>query len=336
MKLTDYILDKLFSLIMFLIAGILAGVLLWLIEIKAEFIIMIEFLFGSAYVAAFIWDYLRKANYYRCLWKAYDRLDDKTILAEILEKPYFLDGKILCEIIRQTNKHMKDRLTEADKFNQEYREYIEMWVHEVKTPITSAHLMVENDKNITTLHIDDELRKIERFVEQALYYARSTAVEKDFKLEQVSLKDMVHKAVKNYSRPIIQAGGQIHFENLDMEVLADKKSCTFIIEQIIANSVKYNKGNLQLAFRGGMYEGGSYLTITDNGIGIKKADLPRIFDKGYTGENGRSFTKSTGIGLYLCKKLCTKMNMDISAESVYQSGTTMKITFPESTFFYDE
>jgi signal transduction histidine kinase len=150
------------------------------------------------------------------------------------------------------------------------------------------------------------------------------------------LKTLVHGAVKSYSKQIIQANGVPEFENLDISLYADKKWCVFIIGQIIANSVKYCTGSLRLKFTGGTYEKGCYLLISDNGKGISEADLPRIFEKGFTGETGRCFTKSTGIGLYLCRKLCQKMNMDITAESAPGNGTTIKITFPKGNFYFEQ
>lgn len=333
MKLTDYIIDRLFSVVMFLVAVTFSMGLLWLMGLRYEFIIYIEIIFGFSFLAAFVWDYTRKKKYYCGFMALFDGLDDKTLLAELVEKPGFLDGKLLYQILRLSNKYMNDKLAEAGATNQEYREYIEMWVHEIKTPITSAHLIIENDKNISTIRIDDELNKIDHFVEQALFYARSTTLEKDFKIEKTTLKTLVQEALKSYSKQIIEAHGRPVFVNLDIPVFADRKWCVFIIGQIIANSVKYAKENLILTFEGSSFDNGCSLSISDNGIGITEADIPRIFDKGFTGENGRKFGKSTGIGLYLCRKLCSKMNMEISVTSGFENGTTVKITFPKENLY---
>ena len=333
MKRTDYIIDRLFSVVMFLVAVIFSMGLLWLMGLRYEFIIYIEIIFGFSFLAAFVWDYTRKKKYYCGFMALFDGLDDKTLLAELVEKPGFLDGKLLYQILRLSNKYMNDKLAEAGATNQEYREYIEMWVHEIKTPITSAHLIIENDKNISTIRIDDELNKIDHFVEQALFYARSTTLEKDFKIEKTTLKTLVQEALKSYSKQIIEAHGRPVFENLDIPVFADRKWCVFMIGQIIANSVKYAKENLILTFKGSSFDNGCSLSISDNGIGITEADIPRVFDKGFTGENGRKFGKSTGIGLYLCRKLCHKMNMEISAASSFENGTTVKITFPKENLY---
>lgn len=188
MSFTNFLIDRLFSTVSYIVAAFLCGITLWLIEVRNEFILLVELIFGIAFLSSMIWDYFRKKKYYQNLWNVFDSLDDKTLLAELLDSPMFLDGKTVYQVLRHTNKFMSNRILQADATNQEYREYIEMWIHEVKTPITSAHLIIENDKNMTTLRIDDEIHKIEQYVEQALFYARSTALEKDFKLEKTTLK----------------------------------------------------------------------------------------------------------------------------------------------------
>lgn len=205
-------------------------------------------------------------------------------------------------------------------------------MHEIKTPITSARLIVENEKNPTTLRIDDELRKIDAYVEQVLYYARSTDVEKDFKVEKTTLQALVYAALKTYSKPLIQAGGKPVLKELDIPVAADSKSCTFVIGQILSNAIKYRKDNLQVEFSARAEKNTVSLFISDNGIGISAADLPRVFDKGFTGENGRRYSKSTGIGLYLSQRLCRKMNISLSISSVPGQGTTVTMVFPTESY----
>lgn len=335
MKIKEFLCDKLIYIITFIVWSLLLGGFLWLIEIRIEFIWLLEIMSGLIFIACIVWDFVRKWKYYQQMWGIFDGLEKKTLLAEVMEVPHFIDGKILYQVVQYTNKYMNDCLAESDRVNREYKEYIEMWVHEIKTPITSAHLIIENNKNITTLRIDSELQKIDRFVEQALFYARSTAIEKDFKIEKTTLKSLVHAAIKNYSKSIIESGGHLHFQNVDIPVLADTKWCIFIIGQIIANSIKYRNEKLELFFEGNKCENKNVLIISDNGIGIQEEDLTRVFDKGFTGYNGRRFTKSTGIGLYLCKKICLEMNMDITIESDSFSGTVVKIIFHKSDYYME-
>lgn len=335
MKVKDYAADHIFSFLCLAVSVLLVFALLWLIETPMVFIFFVESTMLAAYLCAFLYDYWRRRNYYTQLWKILDRLEEKTLIGEILVRPDFLDGQILDEILRRCNKYQNDRLADAEQNSQEYREYLDSWVHEIKTPITSARLIVENHINPITLRIDDELRRIDGFVEQVLYYARSTAVEKDFKVDKTTLQALVNSALKTYSKPLIQAGGRPFFCGLDIPVCADTKSCSFIIGQIISNSIKYRTEDLQVSFSAYEEQDSVRLIVSDNGIGISPADLPRVFDKGFTGDNGRRYSKSTGIGLYLCKKLCGKMNIGITIQSELGQGTAVTLSFPRESYLQE-
>ena len=335
MKVKDYAADHIFSFLCLAVSGLLVFALLWLIETPMVFIFFVESTMLTAYLCAFLYDYWRRRNYYTQLWKILDRLEEKTLIGEILVRPDFLDGQILDEILRRCNKYQNDRVADAEQNSQEYREYLDSWVHEIKTPITSARLIVENHINPITLRIDDELRRIDGFVEQVLYYARSTAVEKDFKVDKTTLQALVNSALKTYSKPLIQAGGRPVFCGLDIPVCADTKSCSFIIGQIISNSIKYRTEDLQVSFSAYEEQDAVRLIVSDNGIGISPADLPRVFDKGFTGDNGRRYSKSTGIGLYLCKKLCGKMNIGITIQSELGQGTAVTLSFPRESYLQE-
>lgn len=328
MRFTDYFIDKIFSVICFIVTEVLIVGLLWLIEVPTIFIIFSVSIIFAFFVFAFLWDFGRRSKYYNQLLKLLDQLDEKTLLLEIAERPYFLDGQIISNILKQNNKYQNDKIAEMQKQYREYRDFLDTWVHEIKTPITSARLIVENEKNPVTLKIDDELRKIDHYVELVLYYARSSDVEKDFKVEKTTLKELVSMALRNYSKTLIQAGGHIEMEDLDIPICADKKSCAFVIGQIISNAMKYRQEYFVLSFSAHIEKNRICLVIQDNGIGISDADLPRVFEKGFTGKNGRSFSKSTGIGLYLCKRLCDKMNVELSIDSIWGRGTAVTVNFP--------
>ena len=335
MKVKDYAADHIFSFICLIVSGLLVFGLLWLLEIPVVFIFFVEGILFMAFLCAFLYDYWRRRKFYNQLWEILERLEEKTLIGEILVQPGFLDGQILDEILRRCNKYQNDRVADAEQDSQEYREYLDSWVHEIKTPIAAARLIVENNKNPATLRIDDELRRIDGFVEQVLYYARSAAVEKDFKVERTTLQALVNSALKTYSKPLIQAGGRPVFNGLDVPVCADTKSCAFVIGQIISNSIKYHAENLQVLFSAYTEQNAVRLLISDNGIGISSSDLPRVFDKGFTGDNGRKYSKSTGIGLYLCKELCNKMNMGITIQSDLGQGTTVVLSFPQESYLQE-
>lgn len=335
MNFADYFVDRIFSVICCLTAGLLISALLWLIEVPVIFIAFTLVVLLMSFTISLLWDFQRRSSFYNQILKLLAQLDEKTLLSEIAARPNFLDGQIISEILRQSNKYQNDKIAEIQQQNREYRDFLDTWVHEIKTPITSARLIVENAKNPITIRIDDELRKIDHFVELVLYYARSSDVEKDFQVEKTTVKEIVSMALKAYSKAIIQAGGRINMEQLDVPIRVDKKSCAFVIGQIISNAIKYRQDDFTLIFSTQTEKNRLVFIIQDNGIGIDATDLPRVFDKGFTGKNGRHFAKSTGIGLYLCKKLCTKMNIEISISSSLGKGTKLTLYLPTESLLQE-
>ena len=222
------------------------------------------------------------------------------------------------------------------KFLQEdYKEYIEMWIHEIKIPIATSKMIVENNKNETTKSIDEELDKVENYIEQALYYARSNAVEKDYYIKKSSLKDIVNECIKKNKTVLIEEKIAINIHDLNLYVNTDSKWITFILNQIIQNSIKYRKRQEknEIEIYAKQAKENITLYIKDNGMGIQEGEITRVFEKGFTGTNGRTLNKkSTGIGLYLCKKLCNKLGIAIQLESVQNKGTEVKLIFPNSSY----
>jgi signal transduction histidine kinase len=180
--------------------------------------------------------------------------------------------------------------------------------------------------------IEEEIESIENYVEQVLFYARSNAVEKDYVIRKIKLEKPVYAALKRNSKLIIGAGISVTAQDLDFEVFSDAKWLEFILSQMLINSVKYARDNeARIEISAASLENGCLLKISDNGIGIPEHDLPRIFDKGFTGTNGRLRGKSTGMGLYICNKLCERLGITLSAESSLGSGTTLLLVFPKSS-----
>ncbi len=196
-------------------------------------------------------------------------------------------------------------------------------------------MIIENNKNEVTKSIAEELQKIENYIEQALYYARSNTVEKDYYIRKVKLKEIVNESIKKNKNVLIQEKILIDIHNLDLEVRTDNKWIVFILNQIIANSIKYKSQDRKLQLEIYAKQGieNVILYIKDNGIAIKEGEITKVFEKGFTGTNGRlSNKKSTGIGLYLCKKLCDKLGIAIEIDSVFGEGTKVKLIFPQNSY----
>ncbi|MGN1297134.1 MAG: ATP-binding protein [Clostridia bacterium] len=196
-------------------------------------------------------------------------------------------------------------------------------------------MVIENNKNTVTKSIDEELDKVENYIEQALFYARSNTVEKDYYIKKSKLKDIVNESIKKNKNALIQEKISMNIHDLEFDVNTDSKWIVFILNQIIQNSVKYKRkdNNLEIEIYGKKGKENVILYIKDNGIGIKKEESARVFEKGFTGTNGRmSNKKSTGIGLYLCKKLCDKLGIAIELNSIQNEGTEVRLVFPQNSY----
>jgi Signal transduction histidine kinase len=277
-------------------------------------------------------EYLTKKNFYRNLLSVFESLDRKNLIAELISPPSFREGIILYDIIKGCNKAMLEEINKYKFMQEEYREYIELWVHEIKTPIASSKLITQNNISEAMDSVSEELEKIEAFVEQVLFYSRSNTVEKDCLIREVSLEKMCFDVLRNNSKLFIENKIGIETENLSLTVYSDAKWLSFILNQILTNSIKYSdKPDARIRIYAKQNENNIVLSVEDNGAGIKESELPRIFEKGFTGTNGRKNERSTGMGLYICKKLCDKLCLSMSGYSEYGKGTAISITFPKSS-----
>ena len=194
-------------------------------------------------------------------------------------------------------------------------------------------LICENNRCSFTRELLAELENINRFTEQALYYARSEHTEKDYSIREISLNDAIHGAIADNKYLLRQNNVTVIVDDAEHSVYSDDKWVRFILDQIIGNAVKYRAGQPVLHFYSKNENDRIILSVEDNGIGIPESDLPRIFEKGFTGQNGRTIHSSTGIGLYLCKRLCDKLGIGISAYSDGK-GTTVSLSFHINDFVY--
>lgn len=329
MNIKDYLKDRtLFLLINFMLFTIIWGIML-LIEISANIIILIFVIWFLPIFSFIIAEYIKQKKFYVEVTNIMDDLDKKYLLAEIIKEPEFIEGKLLYNLLKVGNKDMHEHVKKYKDMESEYREYIETWVHEIKTPIASARLIIENNQNEVTRNINCEIRKVEEYIEQVLYYSRSNNVSKDYIIKEVSLTTLVRNVVKRNSRYFISKKISIHMEAVEGTVYGDAKWLEFILNQVIGNSIKYireKEGKVRVyTVRN---ENNIVLTVEDNGIGIIDKDINRVFEKGFTGENGRKYGKSTGIGLYLCKKLSDQLGLGLSLTSKIGEGTKVNIIFP--------
>lgn len=335
MRFKDFIKEKLLIITLLFFGIVTIEIFLLAYQVDSFIKIYIPIIILGLYFIAVLYEYFKKKNFYNKLQKILEELDEKYLITEIIENPNFIDGKILKNILEQINKSMLENVNTYKYLTEDYKEYIELWIHEIKLPIAASKMVIENNKNTVTKSIDEELDKIENYTEQALFYARSNTVEKDYYIRKSYLKDIVNESIKKNKSVLIQEKITMNIHDLNIEVHTDSKWIVFILNQIIQNSVKYKKqeGTTEIELYAKQGKDNVILHIKDNGIGIKRSEISRIFEKGFTGTNGRlQNKKSTGIGLYLCKKLCDKLGIAIEVESNENKGTEIKLVFPQDSY----
>lgn len=294
-------------------------------------IIVISFFIFALNISFLFYEYSSKSSFINNLKINLDSLDEKYLLSEIISKPNKAEHVEIYNILKECNKSMNDKISKIEIENKDYMEFIELWIHEVKTPIASSKLTIENNRTPILTSIEEDINKIEEYIEQALFYARSSAVEKDFIIKTLNLEEIVNSAIKRNSKTLIEKSIRISKNNLNYEIYSDKKWLDFILHQIISNSIKYfDKTDKTLDFYIDEVGDSLVLNIKDNGMGMNEKAVLKAFDKGYTGENGRIFKEATGIGLYLCKKLCSKLGLGISIASILGESTRVSIVFPKN------
>lgn len=338
MKLSDFLKDRVNYIVSTLIASFLAIAVIWVLNPIGgpSLAILVGILYIVGAVIPLTMEYLQKKDFYQNLLLIFDSLDRKNLLAEMISPPSFKEGILLYDIIRASNKSMLEDINRYKLMQREYREYIEMWVHEIKTPISSSRLIAQNNRSEVMESMSEELQKIESFIEQVLFYSRSNTVEKDYIIKELNLKELCFEIIKKNSKLFIYNKIAVITDELDFTIYSDSKWLEFILNQILTNSVKYkNKPEAYIKLSAQKSGNNITLTIEDNGIGISETEIPRIFDKGFTGSNGRSNERSTGMGLYITKKLCDKLGLSITAASQYGERTTMTIVFPKSSMMED-
>lgn len=259
-------------------------------------------------------------------------LQDKFLLCEVISRPQRSEDALYYELMLLQGRAAIERVKRAEREKADYYDYLETWVHEIKTPIAAAGLVCDIYKEEAFIEISRQLAKIDNYVEQVLYQAKAANSEKDLFIKETRLADIVNDCIKENKQLFVDSGISISVE-ADGTVITDDKWLRFIIKQILMNSVQYKReDNAQIRlYTGNAEDGRLYLIIFDNGAGILESEINRIFDKGFTGSNGRRNKKSTGLGLYLCKKLCGVLGIDITAESVAGEYTKIMLSLPYRT-----
>lgn len=335
MKLSRYLKDKLYFIILFLTFLSLIILLLVGFKVSLELIIVIISLLVIFAILVLIIEYLKKRNFYNEFINIVDKLDKKYLVIEMLNPPNFQEGEILYNKLYEINKSMLENIKNYEISMNDFKDYIEMWIHEVKIPLSSLVLMLHNNKNNISSKMVDQVNRLDNYVDQVLFYVRAENAEKDYLIKKTYLNKVINKIALKNKDYILENNIDFNVLNCEKKVLTDSKWLEFIIDQIINNSIKYKREIASSFIKIYTEENNEEirLIIYDNGIGIDAKDLPRVFDKTYTGTNGRLKSKSTGMGLYIAKNLCEKLGHKIAIESKVNEYTKVIITFNKESIY---
>lgn len=249
---------------------------------------------------------------------------------------FYMVYLVFMAFLNKKEEKLKNQIQELEEANlnlrndflakeKELQEYFLIWIHQIKTPITAGKLICDGViENENVKNIKKELIYIEDYTNMALSYLKMANHNTDMDISLVNLDDIIRPLIKKYAILFISNNIKLEYEKLNVKVITDSKWCMVVIEQLLSNAIKYTKnGIVSISFN----KKENYLEIKDNGIGIKDSDLPKIFDKGYSGFNGRQNQKSTGIGLFLVKQILDKLGQKVKLESKLGEGTSVKVYF---------
>lgn len=286
-------------------------------------------------LAAFVWDYLRRRTFYRDALLLADQLERAYQLPSVIERPDFLEGALAFDIADAIACADAAELTRERAAAANNAQFVELWTHEVKTPISAARLILQRSHGVDALALRREIDRIDASCERALYSARVSNLTADYQIREASLAQICHDACKELANLLIERGIAPSFDlDESATVLADKQWVKFVVKQVVSNSAKY--GSTSIVFsatvsNAGIPAGCTVLEIADDGIGIPTEDLPRVFEQGFSGTNGRADGSSTGMGLYLVAQICRTMGVGLSISSDTDQGahgTTVALSFP--------
>lgn len=339
MSLSAYLRDRMGSIIVGVLCCAVVAGMLGILGVGRDATVLIPCFIALCGVIALGFEFARRRRFYNELVHLIADLDRTYYASELLEVPDFLEGRRTHEALEAVGKVAADEVSHHRQQAEAYRDYIELWIHEIKTPIAAAYLMVADLRGPEATKLKGELDRIESYVEQALFYARSASVAHDYAIRELVLVDAVHAACKKNARYLIGRGVSPVIEVSEtITVFADASWLAFIVSQIVVNAAKYGASSVRFSTHVEKTTTNcncTVLEISDNGPGISAADIPRVFDRGFTGQNGRAQGSATGMGLYLVATLCEKMGLGVALASEEGSGTRVMLSFPHDRRRFD-
>ena len=252
----------------------------------------------------------------------------QTVSRSILVLVKGTHNELFAALVEQLRQELRQQLGAAETRRGETVAYYTAWVHQIKTPIAAMRLTLQGEDTPAARRLTAELGRIEQYVDMVLTYLRLEEGGSDYVIRPCSVDEVVRAAVRRFAGEFIDRRIRLDYEPVQWETVTDGKWLTFVVEQLLSNALKYTgqEGAIRI------YRQGDELCIADTGMGIAPEDLPRVFQMGYTGQNGRLDRRSSGIGLYLCRRICGNLRHGIRMESVPGKGTTVYLTLGRGDF----
>ena len=334
MKLSKYLRSNYLIILLFIVIISIINLMLVSFKVQNQAIMGVTVTAILGFIIYVVYDFGRRKKFYNKFLNDLDLLDKKYLITEMIDKPEFYDGEILYDALYEIDKSMSEKIKEYSLSIQDFKEYIEMWIHEVKLPLASINLMIHNHKELSDKKIVEQLKRIDDDVEQVLYYVRSENAEKDYLIKETELNKVIGNVAMKNKDILLENKIDFIVDVDDRKVLTDSKWLEFIVNQIVSNSIKYIRNGVEHLIKITAEENNqnTILKIYDNGIGIEKSDITKVFDKTFTGNNGRKIETSTGMGLYIAKQLCKKLGHKITIDSKENEFTEVSILFNKDDF----
>lgn len=334
MKFIRYIKDRIIDIIMLIIVEILISMIFFAFKVPRDVKVSVSIVIVVAFLIPFTFNYLKKKSFYDKLEQNLKNLDKKYLVLETISKPTFYEGDILYKTMYEVDKSMIENLNVYKHNISDFKEYIEMWIHEVKIPIATLTLMSHNNRETLDKKYIEQIQRLDDYTDQVLYYVRSENAEKDYLIKETNLLNVIGKVAMKNKDYLLENNINLDVNNVDYVVYTDSKWLEFILNQIINNSIKYKKeSDSFIKIYAEETKDKIILNIYDNGIGIASEDIPRVFQKSFTGYNGRIRSKSTGMGLYIANQLSSKLGHKIEIESVQGKYTDVKLSFSCNDYY---
>lgn len=327
-KISAYLKFHKKAILLFLTCTGLFALVFFLSNIPVGTVLYAGVLCLLATIAVSSYDFYHFQKHHAALQKLKEAIDAQI---DYLPEPRNVIDEDYTEILKELHRQKRECESAAYIEKKELTDYFTLWAHQVKTPISAMDLILQNkgawagedDKELAA-----ELLSVEQYVDTAMSYIRVRDISSDLVFDEIDLDSLVRRAVKKYASLLIRKRISVEFRESGTRVITDGKWLYIVLGQILSNSIKYTPQGGTISIW--MQE--NCLNISDTGIGIQAQDLPRLFEKGFTGENGRQFSKSTGQGLYLCKMIMDKLSHEIRVTSKEGEGTTVTLDFLRETF----